>query len=430
MSFDEIKELFKATMRSIKDFVPIESEDDKAIPKLEEARSLKRDAKEEIDQGRLGLCLISQKSAKNKGCLDSGLLTISSLEKLLAKLIHGILTSLDSSQDKYVADILKKFDFFSVKTTSTLMETNKALLKDEEVVDIDVHLYRSVVGSLMYLTASRHDIMFAVCTYARFQVTPKVSHLYAVKRIFRYLKGQPKLGLWYPRDSPFDLKAFSDSDYARASLDMKSITRAEGEGSGHPSEPQPPPFTAQPTHEDPIPIIASFSHQNTQTPSITLKELTVICTTLSQKVESLEANLKQTKQVYGAIYTKLIIKVKELEKIVKTSKARRKAKIVVSDDEEEFNDPSKQGRSMIEEINQDIEVTLVTPTQTYTRRRTVSIGSGGVSTASRMISIAKELVNIAGTSMPVTTAGMVDKGKGIMKESESDVTKTKRPSYW
>ncbi|GJR97554.1 putative ribonuclease H-like domain-containing protein [Tanacetum coccineum] len=126
------------------------------------------------------------------------------------------------SQDKYVADILKKFDFVTVKTASTPIETNKALLKDEEAEDVDVHLYRSMIGSLMYLTASRPDIMFAVCACARFQVTPKVSHLHAVKRIFRYLKGQPKLGLWYPRDSPFDLEAFSDSDYARASLDRKS----------------------------------------------------------------------------------------------------------------------------------------------------------------------------------------------------------------
>ncbi|GKB55097.1 hypothetical protein Tco_0905850, partial [Tanacetum coccineum] len=60
-----------------------------------------------------------------------------------------------------------------------------------------------------------------------FQVTPKVSHLHAVKRIFKYLKGQPKLGLWYPRDSSFDLEAFSDSDYAGASLDRKSTTGAE-----------------------------------------------------------------------------------------------------------------------------------------------------------------------------------------------------------
>ncbi|GJV26871.1 putative ribonuclease H-like domain-containing protein [Tanacetum coccineum] len=131
------------------------------------------------------------------------------------------------SQDKYVADILKKFDFVTVKTTSTPIETNKALLKDEEAEDVDVHLYRSMIGSLMYLTASRPDIMFAVCACARFQVTPKVSHLHAVKRIFRYLKGQPKLGLWYPRDSPFDLEAFSDSDYAGASLDRKSTTGAE-----------------------------------------------------------------------------------------------------------------------------------------------------------------------------------------------------------
>ncbi|GJS62171.1 putative ribonuclease H-like domain-containing protein [Tanacetum coccineum] len=96
------------------------------------------------------------------------------------------------SQDKYVADILKKFV-----------------------------LSLSMIGSLMYLTASRPDIMFVVCACARFQVTPKVSHLHAVKRIFRYLKGQPKLGLWYPMDSPFDLEAFSDTG---ASLDRKSTT--------------------------------------------------------------------------------------------------------------------------------------------------------------------------------------------------------------
>ncbi|GJV11675.1 hypothetical protein Tco_1353216 [Tanacetum coccineum] len=104
------------------------------------------------------------------------------------------------------------------------MEPNKALIKDEEVEDVDVHLYRSVIGSLMYLTAFRPDITFAVCACVWFQVTLKISHLHAVKRIFRYLKGQPKLGLWYPRDSPFDLEAFSDSDYARASLDRKSTT--------------------------------------------------------------------------------------------------------------------------------------------------------------------------------------------------------------
>ncbi|GKA94639.1 retrovirus-related pol polyprotein from transposon TNT 1-94, partial [Tanacetum coccineum] len=128
------------------------------------------------------------------------------------------------SQDKYVDEILKKFRFTKVKTASTPIETQKPLLKDEDGEEVDVHMYRSMIGSLMYLTSSRPDIMFAVCACARYQVNPKVSHLHAVKRIFRYLKGQPKLGLWYPKDSPFDLVAYTDSDYARASLDRKSTT--------------------------------------------------------------------------------------------------------------------------------------------------------------------------------------------------------------
>ncbi|GKA89198.1 hypothetical protein Tco_0811010 [Tanacetum coccineum] len=103
------------------------------------------------------------------------------------------------SQDKYVADILKKIDFFSIKIATTPIKSNKTLVKDEDDVDVDVHVYR-------------------------FQVTPKASHLNAVKRIFRYLKHQPKLGLWYPRDSPFELEAYSDSDYGGASLDRKSTT--------------------------------------------------------------------------------------------------------------------------------------------------------------------------------------------------------------
>ncbi|GJS72180.1 putative ribonuclease H-like domain-containing protein [Tanacetum coccineum] len=95
------------------------------------------------------------------------------------------------NQDKYVDEILKKFSFLTVKTTSTPMETSKPLLKDAEAKDVDVHLYRSMIGSLI---------------------------------IFRYLKGQPKLGLWYPKDPSFDLEAYTDSNYAGASLDRKSTT--------------------------------------------------------------------------------------------------------------------------------------------------------------------------------------------------------------
>ncbi|GJV15582.1 uncharacterized mitochondrial protein-like protein [Tanacetum coccineum] len=100
---------------------------------------------------------------------------------------------------KYVDEILKKFGFSTMKAASTPMETSKPLLKDTEAEDVDVHLYRSMIGSMMYLTVSRPDIMFVVCACAKFQDTPKVSHLHDVKRIFRYLKGQPKLGLWYPK---------------------------------------------------------------------------------------------------------------------------------------------------------------------------------------------------------------------------------------
>ncbi|GJU74327.1 putative ribonuclease H-like domain-containing protein [Tanacetum coccineum] len=128
------------------------------------------------------------------------------------------------SQDTYVAEILKKFDLVNVKAAITPMETKVPLTKDEEAIDVDVHLYRSMIGSLMYLTASRPDIMYAVCVCSRFQVTPKTSHLNAVKRIFKYLKGKPNLGLWYPKESPFDLEAFSGSDYSGSNLDRKSTT--------------------------------------------------------------------------------------------------------------------------------------------------------------------------------------------------------------
>ncbi|GJX17065.1 putative ribonuclease H-like domain-containing protein [Tanacetum coccineum] len=98
------------------------------------------------------------------------------------------------SQDKYVVEILKKFGFTDVKTASTPMETQKPLLKDENGEEVDVHIYRSMIGSLMYLTSSRPDIMFAACACARYHVNPKVSHLYAVKRLTKI--GPLKLSMW------------------------------------------------------------------------------------------------------------------------------------------------------------------------------------------------------------------------------------------
>ncbi|GJR48653.1 putative ribonuclease H-like domain-containing protein [Tanacetum coccineum] len=126
------------------------------------------------------------------------------------------------SQDKYVHEILRKFNYSDVKSASTPTDLEKPLVQDGDADDVDEHLYRSMIGSLMYLTTSRPDIMFVVCACARFQVSLKTSHLLAVKRIFRYLKGKPSLGLWYSKDSPLELVDYTDSDYAGATLDRKS----------------------------------------------------------------------------------------------------------------------------------------------------------------------------------------------------------------
>nr|GEX77695.1 hypothetical protein [Tanacetum cinerariifolium] len=139
---------------------------------------------------------------------------------------RGIVVRNKSSFDAYkIPDEFNGGAYILLRTAaSTPIETQKPLVKDEEAADVDVYLYKSMIGSLMYLIASKPDIMFAVCACFRFQVTQKLTHLYVVKMIFRNLKGQPKLGLWYPRDSLFELEAYSDSDYAGANLDRKSTT--------------------------------------------------------------------------------------------------------------------------------------------------------------------------------------------------------------
>nr|GFA50213.1 uncharacterized mitochondrial protein AtMg00810-like [Tanacetum cinerariifolium] len=128
------------------------------------------------------------------------------------------------SQDKYVKDMLKKFDIESVRTATTPYEVPKHKSKDEPDDAVNVYLFKSMIGSLMYLTTSWPNIMFTVSACSRHQVSPLSSYLNAVKKIFKYLKGQPNLGLWYPRYSPFQLEAYSDSDYAGSHGDRKSTT--------------------------------------------------------------------------------------------------------------------------------------------------------------------------------------------------------------
>ncbi|KAJ9538188.1 hypothetical protein OSB04_030921 [Centaurea solstitialis] len=128
------------------------------------------------------------------------------------------------NQGKYVLDILKKFDLTSCTPMKTPMAPPLSLDKDSKGKPVDVTLYRGMIGSLLYLTASRPDIMYSTCLCARYQAEPKESHLTVVKRIFRYLKGTPNLGLWYSKDSGFDLTAYSDSDFAGCKIGRKSTT--------------------------------------------------------------------------------------------------------------------------------------------------------------------------------------------------------------
>ncbi|KAJ9561520.1 hypothetical protein OSB04_006680 [Centaurea solstitialis] len=128
------------------------------------------------------------------------------------------------NQSKYIKDMLKKFNMTDCSPIKTPMPTGNLLGPDLTGKPVDQKIYRSMIGSLLYLTATRPDIMFATCFCARFQANPKESHLAAVKRILRYLKGTPELGLWYPKDSSFELISFTDSDYGGCKLDRKSTS--------------------------------------------------------------------------------------------------------------------------------------------------------------------------------------------------------------
>jgi hypothetical protein len=128
------------------------------------------------------------------------------------------------SQTKYTHDILKRFGMDKAKPIKTPMGTNGHLDFDLGGTSVDQKVYRSMIGSLLYLCASIPDIMLSVCMCARFQAAPKDCHLRAVKRIRRYLVLTPNLGLWYHKGSHFDLLGYSDADYAGCKMDRKSTS--------------------------------------------------------------------------------------------------------------------------------------------------------------------------------------------------------------
>ncbi|KAI3746509.1 hypothetical protein L6452_08943 [Arctium lappa] len=128
------------------------------------------------------------------------------------------------SQSKYVSEVLQKYKLNDSTSMRTPLSTGVKLDSDPSGESVDIKTYRGMIGSLLYLTASRPDIMFATCYCAKYQANPKVSHLTVVKRIFRYLRGTQSLGLWYPKLSSFDLTAYTDADHAGCKLDRKSTS--------------------------------------------------------------------------------------------------------------------------------------------------------------------------------------------------------------
>ena len=127
-------------------------------------------------------------------------------------------------QQKYVKELLKRFKMDDAKPIDSPIASATKLDLEGTGSTVKQKLYRGIIGSLLYLTASRPDIVFSVGLCARFQTNPKESHIQAVKRILRYLKGTSDLGLWYPKGSNFDLVGYADADYAGYLGDRKSTT--------------------------------------------------------------------------------------------------------------------------------------------------------------------------------------------------------------
>jgi hypothetical protein len=127
-------------------------------------------------------------------------------------------------QAKYMKDSMKKFNMGELKPVSTPMSMAMVLDLDENSEVVDQREYRSMIGSLLYLTVTCLDIPFTVCLCARFQASPCSSHRQVVQQIFRYLKYTLKFEIWYSASSSLDLVGFSDVDFASCRIDQKSTS--------------------------------------------------------------------------------------------------------------------------------------------------------------------------------------------------------------
>ncbi|XP_023753604.1 uncharacterized mitochondrial protein AtMg00810-like [Lactuca sativa] len=127
-------------------------------------------------------------------------------------------------QEKYTSELLKKYPMDNYSSPKVPMVFGYKISTDSSRESVDHKTYRGMIGSLMYLTASRPDIVFATGLCARYRADPKVSHMTVVKQILRYLKGSKALGLWYPAANDFILQAFTDADHVECRLDRKSTS--------------------------------------------------------------------------------------------------------------------------------------------------------------------------------------------------------------
>nr|GEU31606.1 putative ribonuclease H-like domain-containing protein [Tanacetum cinerariifolium] len=297
------------------------------------------------------------------------------------------------SQDKYVDEILKKFTVTEVKTTSTSMETQKTLLKDEDGEEVDVHMYRSMIGSLMYLTSSRPDIMFVVYACARYQVNPKVSHLHVVKRLFRHLKSQPKLDLWKPTRK--DTQIPQPSGPTESVID-KVVHKELGDRLVRAAT----TASSLKANQD------SGNTLQSDEDSMKLDELMALCTTLQNRALDLE---KTTTTQCNEVNS-LKRKVKKLEKRnrSRTHKLKRLYRVGLSarvesfgDEESLGEDASKHGRR-IDVIDANKDITLVNDVDKE-MFDVDDLGGEEVFVAGQNENIVEEVVNVAQVSIVATT---------------------------
>ncbi|GJX32299.1 putative ribonuclease H-like domain-containing protein [Tanacetum coccineum] len=276
------------------------------------------------------------------------------------------------SQDKYVAEILKKFDFATVKTASTPMEPNKALIKDEEAED----------GSEGF-----HQIVdFLNSTYIQYALTENpIIYVSLIHQFWQTASASTS------ENGEMEITATIDRR-------IKTITEAS--------------IRRHLKLED-----SNVYTLGSDEGSLTLNELMVLCTTLSKKVKDLESDLKQTKLTYGAAYTKLIMRVKKLEHKVKSRKARRRVRLVVSEDKDDLEDPSKQGRK-ITQIDKDEGITLV-QIDISTTNVLVTAAGAEISTANPEDKTAKiSVVDALDDITLAETLMEIKRSKGVLVEEE------------